>query len=212
MLPTPSDAATAARAAGIQPVQIVGTLPPSDRGKGWFFDRLPPDGWDWFHASFNRSVVPADIGANATLQLAGANPFTGQSGYIYLITDWQFHAWRVGAAGEDVPLERNDVIALLSFNLLVDSSPQRMLIFSTGPTAAGGASADLQGFPYLNTRPGPGLQSPQFSVMLSVVGGQRVTAAARVLAVPLAWQYSMIGFEFSGLRVTETAYQQTRRG
>ena len=204
ILPTPTDAGPP-RAGGPQPVQVV-SAPCACRGKGWYWAAIPPTDVNWFHFAY-RIAAPFPIVVGGDIDLmppADPTPFPVGSGLVYLITDYQYHAWRTDPGGQPVPLGRNDLFGFVGFRLLVDSAEApRMQLFQSSVAAASRVSS----FPFLETRPGPQLQSVGFSVVTPVLADQRVRAVANFFVAPFI-TVNFLGFEFSGLRMAQTTYDR----
>ncbi len=194
-------------ATGPAPVRVV-AAPPVDRGAGWYYSHLAPIDVGYFHVAFSRAAPPLVAGAAIDLVQAGSAPFTVPTSIVYIVTDWLFHAWRNDPSGAAVPLTRNDLVGLVHFRFLVDGSPVRFEIITTDDKAV----TTRANFPYLETRPGPGLQSPWAAVQVPVRAGQTVAALADVIAVPPGFSVSFLGFEFSGIKMTDMAYARALGG
>jgi len=165
---------------------------------------MPPRGVDYFHFGYTTSTVFVG-GAGAVIDLipGSTNPFPVAPGQVYVVTDFQFHAAQANGAGMPIPLGRNDLAPYGGFRFLVDGVSVNGLFVRVG-----NAAVETDRFPYLETRPGPQVQSAPFTATFPIFSEQRVEATATFDVLPPVQVPLTLGFEFSGLRMSRTAFEQ----
>lgn len=207
----------------VPPVPLPGAMPRpggggdgdvADRGSGWYYAAFPPGDVEFFDISYMADQIGPVFFAGLTFVMpaVGTNPFGSPAGMVYLITDWQFHAWETTPGGRVEPLARNALAPDVSFVMEIDGVPARTQTRMVNYPGAPAGNPYHGSYPYLESRPGPQLQSSGFPVAIPVADTQIVAGRVVVHRTPAGIVVDRIMMQFSGLKMARSRYEAIMRG